>query len=148
MSHSIEMGQDFHLARRLTKAIAPDFRVFATESLEEGQCVLDLTKKTIEVGEGTNSLQAAAAILLQAGHLRLRDRTELSEHFGHIDQSIGEKRILKRLAEQGALADKLASGWAIEALTSFWSMEPSKAEALLSAYVWNDTEWKSYIQSV
>ena len=143
MSHSIEMGSHFHKARRLAKIVAPDFRIFATENLDPGQCVLDLRAKTIEIGERTRELQAAAAILFQAGHLRLRTEEGFDEHFGKIT-IVSEKRLIKRLREQGQEADMRASDWAIEALSSNWNIDKVQAKSLIDPYVWDDTEWGSY----
>lgn len=146
MSHSIEQGHHFHLARRFVKLIAPEFRVFATDQLETDQCVLDLKAKTIEVSEDSSELQAVAGILFQLGHIRLRERKELSEHFGHI-KDIGEARLVSRLVKQGVVADKLASDWAYNVFISNWSVDEKVAKSMVSRYVWKDTDWQSYYTS-
>ena len=143
MSYSIEMGVNFHKVRRLAKIIAPDFRIFATEALRAEDCVLDMTQKTIEVGEKTSEMKAVAAILFQVGHLRLRNDPKFAEHFGKI-QIENEKILTKRLIKQGVEADKKASEWAIEALVGAWNLDRAYAQKLVESYVWCQQEWADY----
>lgn len=148
MSHSIEHSNNFHLARRIAKVIAPEFRVFATENLEPGQAVLDLKYKTVEVGESKNEISTVAAILFQVGHLRLKDVPELAEHAGNITNCSGDKRLINKLSKQGATADELAAEWAIEVLCGVYAVEAKSARDLISSYTWDEDEWKSYYSTL
>lgn len=144
MSHSIEHSNNFHLARRIAKIIAPDFRVFATENLEPGQAVLDLKRKTVEVGESKDELISVAAILFQVGHLRLKDILEFAEHNGNISTIAGDKRLINKMSKQGVAADQLASEWASQILANVYAVDPYKAQDLVSSYSWSEDEWKTY----
>ncbi len=143
MPSSIEQSAPFNMARRLVRLVAPDFRVFATEELQQGEVILDLRKKTIEVAEGTPDLEAVAHILFQAGHLRLRSRRDLAEHFGKI-QDTPETTLISALSQQGTKADRLAYRWAFRVLCGYWNVSPDHARRLISPYVWGNSEWEEY----
>ena len=143
MAYSVEHSHNFHMARRIVKVIAPDYRVFATEDLEPGNSVLDLSKKTIEVPDFQDEVQTVALILFQAGHLRLKDLPGFEEHFGNIED-IGSKRLVSRLAKQGAAADRLAADWAIEVLVGVFNVSNVHANDILNGQVWDEDEWREY----
>lgn len=144
MAYSVEHSNNFHMARRIAKVIAPDFRVFATEELPSGHAVLDLQKKTIEVPESQNDIETVALIVFQLGHLRLSQHEEFAEHFGNIED-IGAKRLISRLAKQGAKADQMAASWAVEVLQGVFAVRQSEAESLIFAQVWDEGEWRDYL---
>lgn len=144
MSHSIEQGVHFHLARRFVKLIAPEFRALASPDLEQDACILDLTQRTIEVSESASELHAVGAILFQLGHLRLRERLELSEHFGRIPPGLTERQLLGRLAKQGAIADELAVDWALSVFSANWPVSEEDARAIVSRYAWDRKTWRRY----
>lgn len=143
MTYSVEHSNNFHMARRIVKIIAPDFRVFATEDLQEGHAVLDLTKKTIEVPESRDEISTVALILFQLGHLRLKGLEEFDEHLGNI-KDIGEKRLIAKLSKQAAKADKLSAEWAVQVLKGVFDVAPNQALSLVEDQIWDEDEWKSY----
>ena len=145
MPYSVEHSNNFHMARRILKIVAPDFRVFATEALRPNESVLDLAKKTIEVPDFQDEMQTVALILFQIGHLRLKDYDFLNfkEHFGRIED-VGEARVIARLSRQGAGADRFAADWAIAVLKNVFAMEESKAKTLVEPQVWDETRWREY----
>lgn len=143
MPYSVEHSNNFHMARRIVKAIAPDFRVFATEELEPGHSVLDLVNKTIEVPDFQDEIHTVALILFQVGHVRLKNTAGLEEHFGNIED-IGSKRLISRLVKQGANADRLAADWAVEVLTGVFNVTEARAKAIIEPQVWNEEEWRDH----
>lgn len=143
MPYSVEHSNNFHMARRIVKAIAPDFRVFATEDLAPGHSVLDLTRKTIEVPDFQDEIQTVALILFQVGHIRLKNTSGLDEHFGNLED-IGTKRLISRLAKQGASADRLAADWAIEVLVGVFNVTEARAKAIIEPQVWDEEEWRDH----
>ena len=144
--NSLELTGPFHTARRIAKMVAPDFRVFATSALSEGEVVLDLKSKTIEISEHTEQQKAIAAVLFQLGHIRLRSHSDLSEHFGNV-LDINEKRLINKLVRQGLQADGLAAKWASDILCLIFDTTPEQANALVDQFVWTEEEWKSYYLS-
>jgi hypothetical protein len=149
MTYSIEQNSQFHLARRMAKVVAPQFRVFSTEQLKPGECVLDLKRRTIEIGEGTAENQAIGAVLFQIGHLRLRNDPELQVHAGNFEGFADQdyKKALQLAIQQGKLADEKAAKWAIERMVSNWNVEAPEAHAIVNSYVWSDSEWVNYYGS-
>ena len=143
MSHSIEQTANFHLVRRIAKVIAPDFRIFATPQIDQDECILDLKRKTIEVGENTIELRAVAAILFQLGQLKIKKLDKFSEHFGKIID-VPEHRLIRTLAKQGEEVDQLACKWAVTLLMAHWGLEESKALSIVSPYIWTESEWITY----
>jgi len=145
MCYSVEHSNNFHMARRIVKVIAPDFRVFATEDLEPGHAVLDLQKKTIEVPDFQNEIETVALILFQAGHLRLKttEAPDFEEHFGNISD-IGSKRLVSRLSRQGASADQFAAEWAIDVLKGVFSVSETEAKTLIEPQIWDEADWREY----
>jgi hypothetical protein len=145
MSYSVEHSNNFHMARRIVKVIAPDFRVFATEDLAPGCSVLDLEKKTIEVPDFQNEIETVALILFQAGHLRLKvtQAPGFEEHFGTLND-IGNKRLVSRLSRQGATADQYAAEWAMDVLKGIFGVSETRAKALIEPQVWDEAEWREY----
>ena len=143
MAYSVEHSNNFHMARRIVKIIAPDFRVFATEDLQEGHAVLDLTKKTIEVPDSRDEIKTVALILFQLGHLRLKGVEEFNEHLGNIND-IGEKRLISKLSKQAAKADKISAAWAVQVLKGVFDVAPNKAKILIEEQIWDEEEWRAY----
>jgi len=143
---SIEQSGTFHLARRIAKTVAPEFRIFATDQLKPGEIVLDLRRKTIEICETCDEMQAVAGVLFQLGHVRLmgRDGTDLEAHFGKISPTADETFLVKDIIKQGIIADKLASEWATSVLSNTWNMDVSAAASLIDEYVWTEADWRSY----
>lgn len=143
MSHSVEHTAHFHMARRIAREIAPGFRVLSTPQLSEGQVVLDLRHRTIEIPEGISPLEAVGAILFQVGHVRLRGRPDLQEHFGNADIK-DEEVLVGLLSRQGAKADLLAANWAQGVFSSNWNIDSKAAAAIIAKYVWLEDEWREY----
>lgn len=143
---SLEHSPKFHLARRIAKIVAPEFRVFATEQLEKNTAVLDLDRKTIEVSERSWEFEAVGGILFQLGHIRQLGDRKLSEHFGKF-KTHDEKKLIKRLIRQGLAADKAAAEWAIEILIANWSIMPERAHAVIESYIWSTDDWQSYYEN-
>lgn len=141
---SIEQSNTFHMVRRVAKLIAPDYRVFATLQLQPQDCVLDLAQKTIEVGENTEPLQAAVAVLFQLGHIRLQESPDFAEHSGKFPEAINETRLISKLVKQGLKADKLAAQWATEILISTFNVPENNAKALTKSFCWSEEDWKTY----
>lgn len=142
---SLEHDTQFHFVKRLVKIVAAEYRVFSTSELEYDQCVLDTKQKTIEIGEGTEITTAVAAILFQAGHLRLIKHNMFKDHFGDIDlKSKDEPELLKRLCIQGSTADQMALEWASTVLSSNWNIKLEKSKGILERFVWNEDEWNKY----
>jgi hypothetical protein len=146
MAYSIEHSNNFHLARRIAKVIAPDYRVFATEDLSPGHSVLDLQKKTIEVAESKSELQTVSMILFQLGHIRLKGHSEFAEHFGNFGDfgNLNKKRLVAKLIKQGAKVDLLAADWAFEVLRGVFAVDSKLAKELIYSQVWDEEEWKDY----
>lgn len=146
MIHSLEQNQYFHLARRISRVFAPDYRIFATDRLEAGECVVDHQHKTIEVSEYSPFLDAAAGILFQTGHLRLRHRPEFAEHFGSINDT-SEKRLISKLIKQGLQADELAQDWARKVFVASFPVSKDTADKKIAEFVWSYAEWETYYKS-
>ena len=137
MSQSLEHNTQFHFVKRIVKIVSPEYRVFSSVDIEHNNCLLDIKRKTIEIGEGTDITIAIGAILFQVGHLKLIKDKRFSEHFGLFetrDSSLKyETFLIEKLARQGALADTLSLNWAASVYSNNWHIHPSKAKQLTAA---------------
>jgi hypothetical protein len=148
MPRSIEHTNSFHLARRIAKLVAPDFRVFATPDIKAKDVVLDIQRKTIEVGEGATPFDAAGAILFSAGHVLLYKDGRYPTHFGRVSEvSVSsDSALISILSRQGAAADRAAATWALGIFVSNWNVSIERATSILEAYAWDVKDWENYYQ--
>jgi hypothetical protein len=140
---------DFHVVRRIVRALAPDYRLLASHEISPGESVLDVTKKTIEVGETRESLEAIPSLLFQVGHLLLRKDPVFGLLFGDDISSWRdtEEDLIEELADLGVKADKSAVRWATSIFQSYWSLPYAQASELIGQYAWTRSEWKEYFSS-
>ena len=144
---SIEQQQDFHVVRRLLKVIAPDFRLLASEAVEPGDSVIDVKRRTIEVGENTEIFQAVGSLLFQMGHLMLRhNHPDFDIFFGQdLDKWIGrEDDLIEKLSGLGVEADRFASRWAKTVFIAYWPIDEMKVDEIIDQYTMNRDQWKEY----
>jgi hypothetical protein len=144
---SIEQRQDFHVVRRLLKVIAPDFRLLASTALAPGDSVVDVRRRTIEVGESTEIMQAVGSLLFQIGHLILHNtHPDFGIFFGRgLDQYEGkEDELVDKLSELGVEADRFASFWAKEIFKSYWPIKEEKVDEIIDDYCMDREQWKKY----
>lgn len=133
---SLEQNRKVHLARRLMRLFAPDFRIVALSDLPAKASALDLQKKTIEVSEECEVPEALAAILFAVGHLKARAQGLFTKHFGVGIASVDE------LICEGVQADLFASDWAYTQLVEVFRVED--ASKLLEVLVWDEATWRNY----
>jgi hypothetical protein len=139
----LEQSAKLHLARRVLRVVAPEFRLFVNSDLQPGQCVLDLQKRTVEVGENEDELEAVASVLFNTGHLILANNPDFAEHAGDIGD-VNENRLVTRLVSQGIKADQMAVAWAAPVLAKNWNLSELEANELLSSFSWSKNEWLHY----
>jgi hypothetical protein len=146
---SIEQLGDFHLVRRVLKTVAPEYRLLASSDLEAGESVLDVDRKTVEVGEATPMLEAVAAMLFNIGHLRHRDTQKFSLLFGKGVSAWQhtEDKLINALAHAGMVVDRLSAAWAEIVFCQYWNVEPTQARTMIQRYVWSQSDWKQYFSS-
>ena len=146
--HSVEQSQDFHVTRRIAALVAPGWRLFATAGLENGAVAVDLSRRTIEIGEGTGQKELVAAAMFSLGYVRQQKSARFAELFGHgLKNWKGTSTDLTRLlAQQGALADRYAFAWAIRAVDAFWP--GSDFCSALSNFTRSRAEWERYFSTV
>jgi hypothetical protein len=149
MPQSLEHSKHFHLARRIARIVAPDFRVFTTEAIKEKEYVLDLKSKTIEIGEKTRDFEAVGAILFCVGQLRIKKSGQYPEHFGNLSliSSQDEALIIGILSAQGEKVDRLASAWALEVFVSNWNVSVERAASIFESLTWNASEWDEFYRT-
>lgn len=143
---SIEQHQDFHIARRVLRSIAPEYRLVATPIIAKGAFALDHVKKTLEVAEGTAVEEAVAKILFLMGHVVLQDNPIFLPLSGkNFHRYIGrEPELISALAELGAQADFLAAQWSLQMFLAFWDIPTEKAQLLIESLRWSEEEWLQY----
>lgn len=144
---SIEQQQDFHVVRRLLRVIAPDFRLLASSELSPGDSVIDVRRRTIEVGETTEIMQAVGSLLFQIGHLMLRhNHPDFDIFFGRgLEKYRGrEDELIDKLSGLGVSADRFAYRWATEIFKSYWPVQENKADEIINRYCWNREQWREY----
>lgn len=144
---SIEQRQDFHVVRRLLKVIAPEYRLLASSELSPGDSVIDVKRRTIEVGESTDIMQAVGSLLFQIGHLILRrTHPDFDIFFGHgLEQyKDREDELIDKLSGLGVQADRFASFWAKEIFKAYWPIKEDRADEIIDDYCWNRDQWKEY----
>lgn len=146
---SIEQTNDFHVCRRLVRIIAPDYRLFATPRVPEYACVLDVSQKTLEVGETSDVFQAIKALLFQLGHLRLRNDPRYSLFFGDdIKHWTGTpEALIETLARQGVKVDHSAAKWASSVFRSYWPDQEDIEPELFDLYVFKLGHWREYFSA-
>lgn len=145
---SLEQTHSMHRARRILKALAPDFHFVATNRLEAEECVLDLNGKTIEIAEVTPMDQAVAAVLFNIGHIYVR-ATHPKYRLFYGSQELHawhgrEPKLIRKLARLGVITDKLAAQWALEAYVAYWPIQEDAARSLVARYVWPYNAWLNY----
>lgn len=145
MPRSTELTTHFQYARRLARLVAPGYRVFSTDQLRRNECVLDVRRRTIEVGEGTRDFDAVGAVLFQLGHIRLSREKEFADHFGKLT-STDEVDLLERLCKQGTKADKKASKWALEVMLGNFAVTQERAKSIIESYIWEQEMWREYYE--
>jgi hypothetical protein len=145
-SVSIEQTNDFHLVRRLARIIAPDFRLFATARVPDYACVLDLKKKTIEVGESDDIFRVIPALLFQLGHLKQKDdpRYALFNGNGVSEWPGSMDALVEKMSRQGVKADFEAAKWASSVFRSYWPDREDIEADLFDRYVSKLSEWRQY----
>jgi len=143
---SIEQHQDFHVARRVLRALAPEYRLLATPGIAAGHFAMDQTRKTLEVAEGTPVNEAVAKLLFLMGHIVLVDHATFAPLYGKgLERYKGkEDELISALAELGEQADVTASRWAHRVFLMFWDISSENAEELLEQCKWSRQEWKKY----
>ena len=146
---SIEQLQDFHQVRRILRAVAPEFRTLATNNLSSGEYALDVTKKTIEIGEGTPIKEAVNLMLFSVGHVLLRsnDKYELLFGKGIAQWSKSEEELIDNLSDLGESADAVAAKWAVDTLQAYWQQSEEEAKAAIDPLRMNKSEWRSYFSA-
>lgn len=145
MPRSTELTTHFQYARRLARLVAPGYRVFSTDQLKRNECVLDVRRRTIEVGEGTRDFDAVGAVLFLLGHIRLLSEKEFSDHFGKFADK-NEVTLLQRLTNQGTRADKKASKWALEVMLGNFAVTEERAKSIIESYIWDQEMWREYYE--
>jgi hypothetical protein len=142
--HSIEQGQDFHLARRVAAVVAPRWRLLASQRLEVGGLVVDSDKKTVEVGEGTEGEALLAALSFGLGFARLASKGRHPEFFGFgLGKWAGKEAELSvRLKTQCSLAEREAATWAGRLAASLWPHR--EVGTALRSYAWSRADWRRY----
>jgi hypothetical protein len=145
--HSVEQSQDFHVVRRVAALVAPGWRLFATPRLEAGAVALDLTRRTIELGEGTGAVELVAYAMFGLGQIRQQQRVRFNEFFGRGLRGWKgtDEELLNTLANQGVLADRDALGWARRALDAFWPA--TDFSGALKNCAWQYNDWVRYFSS-
>lgn len=143
MSKSIEHSTKFHMARRISKTVAPEFRILARSDFSRQESCLDLEEKTIEVSESAPPFEAVGAILFHLGHLRLREDKRFANHFGSFTTQ-SEKELIKKLVREGVMADHLAVEWALEVFLNNFGVSPERAKAILTSQMWSEVDWEAY----
>lgn len=136
---SLEQNRKVHLARRLMRLFAPDFRIVALSDLPEKASVLDLSRKTIEISEECSVTEALAAILFSVGHLKARSQGLYTRHFGLKNASLDD------LITEGVQADSFAARWAYTQLVEVFHVDD--ASRLLQVLVWDEATWRNYYSS-
>jgi hypothetical protein len=142
---SIEQTNDFHVCRRLARILAPEFRLFASAKVPEHSCVIDLKRKTIEVGESQDIFAAIPALLFQLGHLRLKDQAEyaLFNGQGVMEWEGSTEALIEKISRQGVKADAEAMTWAASIFRSYWPSRDDITETLRS-YMQTRAQWREY----
>lgn len=143
---SIEQYQDFHQVRRLLKVIAPEFDIFATPEIPVGSVCYDLRKKSLEIGEGTEMMQAVGALLHSIGHLILRYHPDYGLFFGRglRDWEGTDEELITLLSTLGERADQFSRGWATQVFKAYWQQHEDQADAIIDRYCMGHDEWHSY----
>lgn len=147
---SVEQTNDFHVVRRILRTLAPEYRILARRDLEAGSSVLDVKRRTVEVGETPDVMQAVSSLLFQIGHLRLSQDAQYDLFFGKgLSRWKGPIDVLiDRLARLGARADRLASQWASSIFQSYWAIDPKISDDTMHQHTWRYGEWKEYFSSL
>lgn len=143
---SIEQHQEFHVARRILRSLAPEYRLLATENLKSGDYLLDSRLKTIEIAEKTEIIEAIAKLLFLMGHVSLEKEPVFAPLFGkNISEYKGkENELITALVELGLEADKIAASWAVNVFCSFWDISHSEAKTLIESCLMTEDEWRKY----
>lgn len=146
---SIEQSNDFHVVRRLCKALAPEYRLLANIELKPGESVLDVRRKTVEVAENDDLHEALATLFFQIGHIILVPEPTLGLFFG---KGLGryqgtDEMLINDLAKQGARADRIASEWAARVFPSYFHIDQEAAKKYIDALRWDETQWRDYFLS-
>ena len=143
---SVEQSQDFQIARRVASLVAPGWRLLATSQLEPNALAIDFRKCSIELGENSEPDVLLASSMYALGHIRLKGSLRFRELFGfdfhtHSD----DKKLIRKLATQGALADRHAVDWARRALAAFWPIRD--CSLALRVYAWQKQDWHQYFST-
>lgn len=136
---SLEQNRKVHLARRLMRLFAPDFRIVALSELPPKASALDLARRTIEISEECTVSEALAAILFSVGHLKARALGLYARHFAVDTGSVDE------LVNEGVQADSFAADWAYTQLVEVFRIE--EADKLLELLVWDEATWRNYYEA-
>lgn len=146
---SVEQMNEFHVVRRILRALAPEYRLLASNNIQPGESVLDVTQKTIEVGETQDTFQAVSSLLFQIGHLMLKSNPEFGLLFGKgIREYPGNPdELIFQLASLGTRADVAAMAWASKIFESYWPLRHERIQSLLAQHVWGHEEWQEYFSA-
>lgn len=131
--------------RRIAKAVAPGWRLLATDQIEPDTVVIDSAGQYIAVGEGSATMNVVVSILLHLGFVRVSHRYDLL--FGKNIRSWEktEDSLVHSLTSQGVSAEKKAKEWAMEtALSMFPFLNPYSVMEAMSWYSWDNEAWTKY----
>lgn len=143
---SIEQSNDFHVVRRLCKALAPEYRLLANSELKAGESILDVARKTVEVAENDDLLQALASLFFQIGHIILVPEPTLALFYGRgLGRYQGtDEMLINDLVKQGARADRIAAEWALKVFPSYFHIPKEQAHERINAMCWDEVQWREY----
>ncbi len=145
---ALEQLPQFHLAKRIAKIVAPQYRLLSTPYLQKEMYALDSKKKTIEVSEQSDISTAVSQILFSLGHVLLEGESQFDLLFGKGLSGYDASKAVEDLSSLGERADSIAFEWAKSAMMAYFNYSEKDASQALSSCLWSNQDWKEYFSAV